>query len=307
MSEKKGYIQVRTPDVSRIAEIVLVAKGVERTMAKFAEDTGINPSTLSRIVNGKIKKPLTMDVIEAVIDKKSSSCEISMEELIRANGMMEQEAYEHRSHRDPFIMRRRAADDRMVSMKTIILNELYRRSIAYKKVRRDEIEEMPMVVREFGSMQRILLNMLESENENYWGFVFNSSIVDPEELETGYVRRDVRYFMNRVLSIYGSIFLADAWEPETLENMKCSFVFCDEHFYDVFRERLSRAKIQSSMTMILLNIEEAKVVKEELLPGCSFENQDNYFDIPIDDADDGTSNYDDELHQLIFRFDDEDD
>lgn len=303
MEERKEYKQVRTPDVSRIAEIVLAAKGVERTMAKFAEDTGINASTLSRMANGKIKKPLTMDVIDAIMDKKSPSCEISKENLIRANGMMDQEAYERRTH-DPRMMRVRAADDRVLSMKNIILNELFSRGIGYKKVRREELDGMSMVVREFGSMQRVLLNMLESDNEKYWGFVFNSSVVDPEDLENGQVRRDVEYFVNRVLSIYGSIFLADAWEPETLENMKCSFVFCDEFFYNAFRERLSRANIKSSMTMILLNIDEAKVVKEELLPGCSFDKQDDYFNIPVDDESQDTVTYDEGMGQFIFKFDD---
>lgn len=303
MEERKEYKQVRTPDVSRIAEIVLAAKGVERTMAKFAEDTGINASTLSRMTNGKIKKPLTMDVIDAIMDKKSPSCEISKENLIRANGMMDQEAYERRTH-DPRMMRVRAADDRVLSMKNIILNELFSRGIGYKKVRREELDGMSMVVREFGSMQRVLLNMLESDNEKYWGFVFNSSVVDPEDLENGQVRRDVEYFVNRVLSIYGSIFLADAWEPETLENMKCSFVFCNEFFYNAFRERLSRANIKSSMTMILLNIDEAKVVKEELLPGCSFDKQDDYFNIPVDDESQDTVTYDEGMGQFIFKFDD---
>lgn len=303
MEERKEYKQVRTPDVSRIAEIVLAAKGVERTMAKFAEDTGINASTLSRIANGKIKKPLTMDVIDAIMDKKSPSCEISKGNLIRANGMMDQESYERRTN-DPRMMRIRAADDRVLSMKNIILNELFSRGIGYKKVRREELDGMPMVVREFGSMQRVLLNMLESDNEKYWGFVFNSSVVDPEDLENGRVRRDVEYFINRVLSIYGSIFLADAWEPETLGNMKCSFVFCDEFFYKAFRERLSRARIKSSMTMILLNIDEAKVVKEELLPGCSFDEQDEYFNIPVDDESQDTVTYDEGMGQFIFKFDD---
>lgn len=306
MNEEKGYKQVRTPDVSRIADIVLAAKGVERTMAKFAEDTGINASTLSRMANGKIKKPLTMDVIDAIMDKKSPSCEVGKDALIRANGMIDQEIYERRTRNDPFFERRHAQQDRMINMRTTLLNELYVRGVGYKKVSRDEMEE-GSVLREFESMQsRLVLNMLESNNERYWGFALNTSKLDPEDMEdvkNGRIRGELRFFLNRILSNYASIFLADAWEPESMEDIKSSFVFCDEFFYNAFRERMEKAKISSNMTTILLNLEEGKVIKEEPIPGCEKHAQDHYFDMSVEDADDTSDPFGDDFMQMRFKFD----
>lgn len=305
MNEEKGYKQVRTPDVSRIADIVLAAKGVERTMAKFAEDTGINASTLSRMANGKIKKPLTMDVIDAIMDKKSPSCEISKDALIRANGMIDKETYERRNRNDPHFERRHAQQDRMISMRTMLLNELYVRGIAYKKVNREDMEE-GSVLREFESMQsRLVLNMLESNNEKYWGLVLNTVMLDEddkEDIKNGRFNGPLRFFLSRMITNYASIFLADAWEPESMKDIKCSFVFCDEYFYNAFRERLEKAKIVSNMTTILLSIEAGKVIKEEPIPGCEKHEQDHYFDISVED-DDSSDPFDDDFMQMRFKFD----
>ena len=40
MAEERDteYVQVRTPDIMRISEYVIKAKGINRTMAQFAED-----------------------------------------------------------------------------------------------------------------------------------------------------------------------------------------------------------------------------------------------------------------------------
>ena len=68
MAEERDteYVQVRTPDIMRISEYVIKAKGINRTMAQFAEDCGIGASTLSRIANGKISKPLSEDTVKAI-------------------------------------------------------------------------------------------------------------------------------------------------------------------------------------------------------------------------------------------------
>ena len=46
MAEERDteYVQVRTPDIMRISEYVIKAKGINRTMAQFAEDCGIGAS-----------------------------------------------------------------------------------------------------------------------------------------------------------------------------------------------------------------------------------------------------------------------
>ena len=70
-----------SPEMLLMAEMVLAAKGVERTMAQFAEATGINASTLSRLVNGNLKRPLTMDMLTAIIDNKCPSYKLRINRI----------------------------------------------------------------------------------------------------------------------------------------------------------------------------------------------------------------------------------
>ena len=47
------YSRIKPPDKDLLAEYVVRAKGPERSMRQFAEEIGVNASTLSRIVNKK--------------------------------------------------------------------------------------------------------------------------------------------------------------------------------------------------------------------------------------------------------------
>ena len=94
-NEKKvEYIQVRTPDIMKIGEYVVKAKGANRTMAQFAEECGIGASTLSRIANGKIRKPLTEEVIRSIYEHRDEESNITLNAFMRLNGFMEKERYE---------------------------------------------------------------------------------------------------------------------------------------------------------------------------------------------------------------------
>lgn len=297
MGENLEYRQVRTPDIKRIAEMVKACKGVERTMAKFSEDTGINASTLSRIANGKITNPLGVDTIKILIEKKSTACEYTFDDFIRANGMIDQEQYERRTSRDRRFERRRAQDDRMISMRNIVVNELYARGIAFKKVlKSDELDSFPGELRMYSPMGRVVLNTIESDNQQYWIININGSTVDEDDRKI-----DIDYMVRRLVSLYAPLFLADAWEPESLKGFKFSFAFADANLMTAFKERLVRAKISTNMTLLLIDVQNNKVVKEEPVFSCEKFDQDNYFELSVDsEAEDG----DDDFFQFRFSFDD---
>ena len=89
IEEIRGYQQLRTPDYAALANCVNRAKGPNRTMAQFAEDTGVSASTLSRIVNMNIKKPLSVDLIIKIFEKRAAQeDEFLLESMARANGLL---------------------------------------------------------------------------------------------------------------------------------------------------------------------------------------------------------------------------
>ena len=77
-------------DGKKIAEIILSAKGPDRTIAKFAEVTGIKRTTLLYMLKGSIVKPLKFDVIDSIINNKAPNCEYTKEDLVQANKMAQE-------------------------------------------------------------------------------------------------------------------------------------------------------------------------------------------------------------------------
>jgi len=294
MRSQKEYQQVLAPDCSRIAEIILAARGEERTMVQFAEITGINTATLSRLLNGKMKRPLTVNVINAVMDHKSPSCEFSKEDMFRANGMVDSDTYERRYRNARPRDKKQIRNERVAIMKKIIVNELYNRNVAFKKEDPNELKEVPALTEFAASGSRELLRLMENSKTKYWGLVFNALLSSDAPDDNPYASEP---FRRRILAYYASVFLADAWQPETMAGLKTSFVFCDEGMYDLFRSVLKNARINSNMTMILLDLLEERVIREELVPGCKMTyKQDCCFNILINKTDTA----DDDTEELLY-------
>ena len=63
---KSDLVQVERPDEQEVASLVQKAKG-KRTLKESADLTRISASTLSRIMNGKITRPLSLEIIVRII------------------------------------------------------------------------------------------------------------------------------------------------------------------------------------------------------------------------------------------------
>ena len=81
-----NYVRVKSPDKDKLAELVIRAKGPKRSMRQFAIDCGMNPSTLSRIVNKKIAGSNTDERILAIADHADPDSGVNFEMLMEAHG-----------------------------------------------------------------------------------------------------------------------------------------------------------------------------------------------------------------------------
>lgn len=86
MTELANYIRIRPPDKNKLAELLVRAKGANRSMRQFALECGVNPSTLSRIVNMKISGACTDELIQKVAQNSDPESGITFEILMDANG-----------------------------------------------------------------------------------------------------------------------------------------------------------------------------------------------------------------------------
>ena len=128
----REYVQTRIPDKQRLSELLGQCKGSDRTMAQYAEECGtISPSTLSRILNGKITKPLTLELLKTIYDHRDKNANVSFYSLCTANGMVDKETLERRSKgvaQRRFDLKR----DLENNIRSFICNELFDRGVALK-------------------------------------------------------------------------------------------------------------------------------------------------------------------------------
>lgn len=81
------YVRIKEPDKELLAELTVRAKGEHRTMAEFAEACGVNPSTLSRLVNMKNNTPNSDELIAAIAENADPESGVTLGMLLDAHGL----------------------------------------------------------------------------------------------------------------------------------------------------------------------------------------------------------------------------
>ena len=259
-NKNKEYIQARTPDKMRLAQYVNRAKGPNRTMAEFADSCGVSASTLSRIVNCKITKPVAEELIRAIVKNADPEQQIDLDLVMGANGMVSKDFHETRTQNMYNHWERRDAQISLeTDMKNIISEELFSREkmlLFYQRVPSELLPENKFKLRRPSSFAVHILGY----EPKLWNFItapYAMGIVD---------ERDRRMLMMRLMERYSGWFLHDAWEPEALKDIKTSFAFADLEIYQEFRELINGVKVNSYMSIILIDPEKREVAEEYQLP-----------------------------------------
>lgn len=267
----KEYVQVRTPDKAALANCVNKAKGPNRTMAQFAEDCQISASTLSRIVNRKITNPLSVDIIIKIFENRAvAEDDYLLDALARANGLHPKDYAERVNARDSFAHKRNEEMSRANMMKNIIVAEAVDQGLLVERVVdmrvvRPGVEAPAIYPRRRIDFSLALKPEQKSSGINLWSFFLYPYAPDTEAEQS--MMRDRKYVISNLLDKVSRWFLMDAWYPESLSNMKTSFVFADRELFDGFSEAFREAKLNSEMTIILIDMDRYCVQKEIWIPG----------------------------------------
>ena len=243
-------IQTYTPDKQKLAELVIKAKGEKRTMAQYAIDTGISAPTLSRIANGKINGPLSMNFIEKIFNAKCDEADFSFDTLLLANGMVKSSVVERGKE---FVERFTSSNVYGVQLerhaKNAILNAIVDRGITVQSIHPDfdnRKNEAPYGIHLYYSFGLQIL----SEINQLWYFIFmNDSRATPPGTGNTFNRA-------------ARLFLLDAWTPEFLTNQKTSFVFENRLLYEQFLLQYKGAPIKSAVSAILFRAGAEEIVEE---------------------------------------------
>lgn len=257
MNDEKKYMQVKMPDVMALAEMVIKAKGRMRTMAQLSEACGVNTSTLSRIANGKISRPLTIEVLQSIYDNRDTDADFSFERLLRANGMISEDNVERRKTLEDRLLelddKKRHGENCKRQAKNVIINALLARGILVRKIPASferHRTEAPYGI----SLPYDFTVYIEDAMPQLWYF----KVIDTMDTLEG---------INRAFRILSAFFLLDSWEPGFFDNTKTTFVFNDEVVFGSVVQQYRDAPIKTTMSAILIDIKTEKIIDEKPISG----------------------------------------
>lgn len=273
---KDDFVLVSEPDAQEVASIVLNAKGEGRTMKEFAEATGISAPTLSRIANGKISKPMSVENMLRIIEKSVDESSANFFALVRANGYISKS--EQKAIRDRLHMRK-ARQGFQVTVKGL-MSLLIKAAFVDRGCSMDAnvLDDNPGGLESvFEHMPKYDFNLRTEYKDGEFDWVFYLIPHSSEDYVTE--KFDVDKLGCQILRELSPVFMTDAWKPELYADKKITFALIDKDLYEVFYEYLSQARFNNRFSICLLNTDTGRV--EE----TSFRTTDNkpnesLFDLP---------------------------
>lgn len=243
-------VQTYAPDKQKLAELVIAAKGNNRTMAQYSIDTEISAPTLSRIANGKINGPLSMNFIEKIYNKKCKEADFSFDTLLLANGMVRASVVERG--------------------KNIVENALFRHEYGIELERHAKNAIINAVIDRGVTVQGIHPDYNHRKNEAPFGIYLSYDFclsIPCEKYKFWYFdvicgRGNHASAFNAAINNALRLFVLDSWSPEFLANQKTSLVFENRTAYERFIMRFKGAPIRSAISAILINAETEEFIEE---------------------------------------------
>lgn len=295
MTDNKEYTRVFEPDKEALAKLLAECKGEQRTMAQFAGAVGVSAPTLSRISNGNIIKPLSEDILKSIYANRDLSCTVELDDLYRANGLVPKEERDRMAH--GVETRRLAQSLRDIAQQTIINELLYKGHtikadisrglggrLSFSKFRNEEASDNL-----YFSFD-LAITLPEFHDLSEWLFLIMLPPMQNSSMGFRSLEQEARFQVRRSLQIKNNVFLIDAWQPERFAGIKFSWVFLDKYSYNAFKEFAKSAKLNTAMSMILIDPNEKIVLKEEWM-NCPMKDDYSSLFLNPDDRTPGTNFY----------------
>lgn len=250
----KDYEQVHVPNKEELAELVKKAKGDDRSMAEFSRICGEQgPSTFSRIVNGKIEKPVSTDLLVAIAKNAVDPNAVTLDKLLRANGKIPGDE-----------LMKEEANDLHADMLAFTINSVKEMLIQYYLKKGNPV----MIIPNMASLQDVpkseyalelpsdFILHVQGIEPKYWNYIFD------EDFDLPWM--DMEH-MVKPMKRYSTLFLRDVWEPKSLKNFKNIFVFTDKGRFDSFVSFLHGVKTRTKITAMRVDLIRNCIVEERKL------------------------------------------
>lgn len=263
-TSKINYVKVSAPDQDKLAELTLAAIGA-RTKQQFAMLCGVQPSTISRLINKSNKGASTEELIQAIAKNAAPDSGVTLGALMKANGMVPESDLVITPVRatqrfDRYVRRQYDAE-----VQSIILEELLLRGA---EVRIGNIRYEISKSLTLRPDTNVMTNVIEGDEHAVWLF----ENITPFALrypEADYDRLQRIKKVNSKHQVFDRIsrysFLSMN-KIEIFRPKRFSIITSEADVFDMIVDEFAEMRVPTQVTFILVDIETSKVVKEIGLP-----------------------------------------
>jgi len=275
-----NYTRIKTPDKDALADLVIKAKGPTRSLRQFADDLGVNVSTLSRIVNKKTSRANSDTLIADIADRADPNSNVTFELLMEAHGMALKETITGRSM---FLFAESASN--------IIFRELVRRGYSISgmlhegSTTRNRMASLDSIMGRCYLDLEVHTNALGKE-DSVWLFDFHTNHAG---------LRNKHQYMDRIrqwLLMYAGMIAFNEGKVDRL-----SVVIAEREIYDELLTHLEGYTMRNGMSLMLIDMETGTVVDEYVLSDAPRSNPVFY---PIEEDDSDNSEVYDFENAVVF-------
>lgn len=277
-----NYIQTRTPDVSELANLIRKAKGINRTMSEFAEVCGVSASTFSRIANGKITQPLSLEILAKICLNADPDAGVYIRNLTVANGMVTKDFLSRKDSRGLNSQKDEQRFSVENEMKNIISAALLERGLAIAYQKRIHISEgVPAIAS--GCGRGNLLVRIQGYEPSYWKYKTMSYTGIKRCVVGNSPSEGIDYECEADFMFHdeAEYFLLDAWEPEKLCKVKMTYVFPDREIYEAFYKKVENAGVHNWISIVLIDLKLRCVIEERFLHRVDGKTCSSVFELPL--------------------------
>jgi len=221
-------------DQDKLISLVLAAKG-SRSMRKFADDMGVNVSSISRIVNGKVTE-ISDTLLAKIAFHADPASGVTLEQLMEAQGIVDQKDQKNLARRYEEDCRRIVADELLKRGYSVTYPQIGLRTFAGSNAYDFEIitDAIP-----HGGGRWLIETKMMTEYSRY---------------PVGSGRTGL--WLDSAMAMY--------YRGEHVARI--SLIIDHKVMYEQLKDRLSRLSIADEISIILISTKQGKILDEYVVP-----------------------------------------
>lgn len=265
--KNRTYIFKKTHEVNKelFAELLNAARG-GRTMKDFADACGVNPSTLTRIMQKANKGASSTELLEAIAEHAAPNSGVTLDELAQANG--------YTLESDDGIKARKVSsylDNSEALIRNILVQGLLDRGadVRMGRIRYTFSKSLSL------SPDALLMTNAFGQEDEVW---FSDSLLAvprmtrPDDHPIVKSRVKQMAFEKLARFVFISMNKVDLFRPT-----RYSLVVFDREMYDIIVEEFAETIVPTDISIIRIDSLNGCIADEFMLPHQTKGNQDSYF------------------------------